>query len=289
MQRFTAKIYSTLLLTLLFLSAPVIADKEEEFDYRQSVALILQTKNGGHILQRPDYDEPKNAFRIAFGAIDNYLGEMHREHSGLELDISSLVAEYSFILVNHENTKLFYLGDHWLGDGSSFAIMDHEDYVTIKDVFDSTNRHRNDETPKNFLDNYIKNIQQLWQQDTEEYFREYHFPERGNTSPVDSIPSNKPIIRTNKSTNFSSNQTSNNEPLRLILESKRQKTTESKTPIVSNSLMKETLSDNSFNTENTEKDLNAEQTASIKTTHLFWTLGLIVLLLIGYLWWKGRT
>jgi hypothetical protein len=164
---------------LISIISPFTAASENPlFNYSQSVALILKVENGGHIFQRPDEDEPRNVFRMSFSIIAKYLGEVQSEQTVHTLDMSSLIVEYNFILINHDDTKLFYMGDHWIGDEKSFAIMTSEDYFSLKDIFDSSKRHRNDVTPEGVLKGYTADIHNLWGEDREEYERLYHFPEK---------------------------------------------------------------------------------------------------------------
>lgn len=174
MHRLTIKAF---IFYLIMLSPNIVcAEDGKEFDYRQSVALVLLAENGGHIFQRPSYDDPRNAFRIAFDAIDGYLTHIAQYPSNNSLADSTLLEEYQFILVNHEEKKLFYLGNHWLSDGENIVLINDSDYFALKDVFDSANRHRNDVTQGKVVDYYINDIHQLWKHDKEEYKRAYYFP-----------------------------------------------------------------------------------------------------------------
>lgn len=294
MKIFTTKIY--ILLLLILPSSFATAREEKEFDYTQSVALILKVENGGHIFQRPDYDDPKNAFRMAFGIIQQYLGQIQSEHSGLTLDIDSLAIDYNFVLINHEDTKLFHMGDHWIGDEIAFAVMTHEDYSQLKDIFDSTKRHRNSATSKNSLDYYINDIHQLWQQNTEEYFREYYFPKRANLSQDKSLPDTSRITtEDNRHLNTANRRQSTIEPPSTQTDSVRQQNNQKHTPGINNATQKTTLTQahELAVTQHTTTNLVSPTQSSAKKANtdyqpllvLFFSL---VLIFIYFGWWKRR-
>jgi len=154
----------------------------DEFNYSTTVALILQVEGGGHIFQRPDYDEPRNYFIIIYGIVGKYALQMQSQHDGLALDISSMPVEEKFLLINHETQKLLFMGDHWIGDGERFAIMDTGDYHRLQERFAETRKIREEPTPKPFLDSYTKRIHQLWSDDPDDFYREYYFPNQQSGS-----------------------------------------------------------------------------------------------------------
>lgn len=170
------------LLSLIPLSLQLNATPDESFNYNQSVALILYAEGGGHIFQRPERFEPQNAFTLSFGIINKYISQMQPVHSGLMLDMDSLQPHDTFSLINHNSSKTLYFGDHWLGDKTSFATMDPVDYQHLKTIFDARKRISDRPTPQTLLDTYRDEIHELWQEDSEEFYRRYYFPERNNTS-----------------------------------------------------------------------------------------------------------
>lgn len=178
--RISTIIFSSLLV-LLFLSFRLQADPTGNFDYSRTVALILKADNGGHIFQRPERYEPQNAFVQSFAIINKYVAQMQPFHSGMMLDVDSLQVQDSLLLVNHQDIKLLQLGDHWLGDQDSFAVMESADYQNLKQIFDSRKRISKP-TPQAMQDIYIQEIHDLWQEDSEEFYRRYYFPERENSA-----------------------------------------------------------------------------------------------------------
>ncbi len=193
-------------LFLLILGLPSnqsIADPEATFDYSQSVVLILKVEGGGHVYQRPDRRDPYNSFTQAFAIINKYIYQMQPTHSGLALDMSSLQAHDSFLLINHISTKMLYLGDHWLGDETAFAAMEPADYQTIKHIFDSRKR-LSEATPAMVLDTVRDNIHKLWQEDSEEFYQKYYFPERDtltSTKTSENSTSTSSYVRSSSSLN----------------------------------------------------------------------------------------
>ncbi|WP_323816174.1 hypothetical protein [Cellvibrio sp. NN19] len=152
------------------------------YNYSQTVAIILKTENGGHIFQRPDHENPRNLFIIILGIISTYTDQMKSEHAGLILDIQSLPVEERLLLINNLGEKLLYLGDHWIGDGQNFAIMESADYKRIKGLIEDTKKIRGAPPSDKRLKLYIGKIRDLWAHDEEEYYREYHFPEQSYSS-----------------------------------------------------------------------------------------------------------
>lgn len=175
----------SLLLAALLSSSQSSANPDEPFDYSQSVALILKADDGGgYIFQRPERYDPANTFVTSFAIVHKYTSHMEPAHSNLELDIGSLQPQDSFLLVNHQNTKLLYLGDHWLGDENTFAVMEAADYQNLKRIFD-LRRQVSKPTQEEAQKAYIKEIHDLWQEDSEEFYRRYYFPGRESVTVTD--------------------------------------------------------------------------------------------------------
>jgi len=170
-------LYFFLLLILIFASRQSIANPDDAFDYSQTVALILKTENGGYIFQRPEQDDPITDFVPAFAITYKYTAQMQPNQSGLALDMESLQPQHTFLLINNQSTKLLYLGDHWLGDENAFSVMEAADYQSLKNIFESRMRVSKP-TPDEAQQAYIKSIHELWQEDSEEFYRRYYFPER---------------------------------------------------------------------------------------------------------------
>ncbi|HSC69613.1 MAG TPA: hypothetical protein VLC79_18110 [Cellvibrio sp.] len=164
------------LLILLFLIPSCIHAQADDFNYSTAVALILREESGGHIFQRPDYDAPKNFFIIIYDIVGKYALQMQPQHSGLTLDISSLPVEEEMLVINHKATKLLFLGDHWIGDGERFAIVEDKDYQRLTGLFAETRKHRERPAPKGGLANYISDIHNIWAGDPEDFYREFYFP-----------------------------------------------------------------------------------------------------------------
>lgn len=186
------------------------ANPDEIFDYSQTVALILKTENGGYIFQRPEQDDPITAFVPAFAITYKYTSQMQSNHSGLALDMESLQPQHTFLLINNQSTKLLYLGDHWLGDENSFAVMEATDYQSLKNIFESRMKVSKP-TTEEAQQAYIKNIHDLWQEDSEEFYRRYYFPERNTritTSSVSAISSSFPARNFAQQNNTSRESTS---------------------------------------------------------------------------------
>lgn len=184
-----------LLFFLSLTSTGLLAETNDNFDYAASVALILKVEDGGHVFQRPDRENPLNSFIQSMVIINKYAAQMQPAHAGLALDIKSLQPQHSFLLINHQATKLFFLGDHWLGDENAFAVMETNDYQALKHIFDW--RKKNTEstiTPKNVQDIYIREIHKLWQEDSEEFFRRFYFPEQGASKSVSSASLNNSSV-----------------------------------------------------------------------------------------------
>jgi len=165
----------TLLLLPLYISTLAHA-QPKNFNYSTAVGLILYVEDGGHVFQRPDYDEPRNFFIIIYGIIEKYTHQMKPQHADLTLDISSLPVEEKFLLVNHEAQKLLFLGDHWIGDGQQFSIMEAGDYHRLKQLFAETRQHRGKPTEAATLDYYSQHIHKIWADDPEDFYREFYFP-----------------------------------------------------------------------------------------------------------------
>ncbi|WP_039913205.1 hypothetical protein [Cellvibrio mixtus] len=179
------------LICLLILSTQLFANTEtntnittNKFDYARSVALIIKVDDGGHILQRPDRHDPQNAFVLSFTIVSKYIADMQSAHAGMTLDLNSLQPHDSFLLVNHQTVQTLHLGDHWIGDENSFAVMETNDYQRLKSIFDSIKRSRGKPSPTDALDFYTRDIHQLWEEDSEEFYRKYYFPERGTLTPT---------------------------------------------------------------------------------------------------------
>lgn len=187
---------NTLLFFSFHLASPAHA-QSDNFNYSTPVALILQVEGGGHIFQRPDYDEPRNFFIIIYGIVSKYAIQMQPQYSGLTLDLSSLPIEEKILLINHESQKLLLLGDHWIGDGERFAIMGSSDYDRLKELFAETREHRG-EPSKNFqLAGYTRRIHKIWADDPDDFYREYYFPDpkaiTNTTSPSTEITTTSPV------------------------------------------------------------------------------------------------
>lgn len=184
---------------LLFISfhlcSPAHA-QSDNFNYSTAVALILQVEGGGHIFQRPDYDEPRNFFIIIYAIVGKYAIQMQPQHDGLALDISSLPIEEKLLLINHESQQLLFLGDHWIGDGERFAIMEDGDYRRLQGYFAENRKHRGEPTPSPFLDEYTKRIHKTWADDPDDFYREYYFPDPKPITNTTATPSTE-ITTTN--------------------------------------------------------------------------------------------
>lgn len=265
-------LYFFLLLILIFASRQSIAEQDGAFDYSQTVALILKTDNGGYIFQRPEQDDPITAFVPAFAITYKYTSQMQSIHSGLSLDMESLQPQYTFLLVNNDNTKLLYLGDHWLGDENSFAVMETADYQKLKNIFESRMRVSKP-TDEDSQQTYIKNIHELWQEDSEEFYRRYYFPERNaqtTASSASAISSSFPARSFAQPNNIPRESTS--EPIKNI---------EASRPLDSP-------------VKNTEVPYNISQTSADSSTkdtnNLYQILLLIFILVLTaiYCWWRKR-
>lgn len=169
-----------LLLTKTLLALPLYTTlthaQSDNFDYSTTVGMILYVDGGGHIFQRPDYDEPRNFFIIIYGIVGKYAAQMQPQHAGLSLDISSLPVEEKFLLVNHNAQKLLFLGDHWIGDDQQFSIMETSDYYRLKQLFAETRKHRDKPTEQVALEQYSQYIHNIWENGSENFYREFYFP-----------------------------------------------------------------------------------------------------------------
>lgn len=197
---------------MLFTSSQSSADPDDTFDYSNTVALILKAEDGGgHIFQRPERYDPANAFVTSFAIVYQYTSQMQSAHSNLALDMNSLQPQYSFLLVNHQSTKLLHLGDHWLGDENMFAVMEPADYQNLKRIFD-VRRQVSKPTQEEAQKVYIKEIHDLWQEDSEEFYRRYYFPERKPPVLIDNPASfssqSVPAISTEPTETIDSNSSS---------------------------------------------------------------------------------
>lgn len=247
------------------------ANPDETFNYSQTVALILKTENGGYIFQRPEQDDPITAFVPAFAITYKYTSQMQSNHSGLALDMESLQPQHTFLLINNQSTKLLYLGDHWLGDENSFAIMEAADYQSLKNIFESRIKVSKP-TPEEAQQAYIKNIHELWKEDSEEFYRRYYFPERNEqitASSVSAISSSIPARSFAQQNNTS--QASTNETVKDVEESPH-------------------LTSPVKNIEAPDKDIQKSSDSNTKgTNNLHPTLLLIfILVLTAIYWWCKR-
>lgn len=170
--------------------------QQDKFNYSTSVGFVLYVDNGGHIFQRPDNAEQRTSFNVAYEIVAKYSSQMQRQHAGLALDISSLPIEEKFLLINHNGQKLIFLGDHWIGDGERFSIMEGGDYHRLQQLFAKTRKHRGKPTEKAVLEAYIKDIHKLWADDPEEFYREFYFPEPKSTSNTVSSPTDITYTKT---------------------------------------------------------------------------------------------
>lgn len=170
---------------ILNFSPIILANTDNKFDHTTAVALILKVEKGEHIFQRPDRDEPYNSFVQSFSIVNKYINAMQPAQSGLALDMDSLEPHDSFLLVNNTTSKTFYLGDHWLGDEAAFAVMEATDYQHLKHIFE-TRKKVSEKTESQYVDHYIKSIHDLWQEDSEEFFRRFYFPELTLPTPATS-------------------------------------------------------------------------------------------------------
>jgi hypothetical protein len=271
----------------------ISASEKPPFNYSQSVALILKVENGGHIFQRPDEDEPRNTFRMSFRIISKYLGEVQADAATHTLDMSSLVSEYSFVLINYNDTKLFHMGDHWIGDENSFAVMTSEDYFSLKEIFDSSKRHRNDTTPENVLKGYTADIHNLWNDDPEEYERLYHFPEKAaklnnEINPFEEPASHIPPTTENISTEATSEQSAQEETINTQRKSLKTTPVNSQSNIVADSVQNTKIPsrDNSLSgNQTTSETLENAENQSYPPSLLLFALTLFV---VGYFWRRQR-
>lgn len=181
------------LLVLSFYTTTLAHAQSDNFNYSTAVGLILYVDGGGHVLQRPDHDEPRNFFILTYGIIGKYAVQMQPQHAGLTLDIASLPVEEKILLINHQAQKLLFLGDHWIGDGERFSIMETEDYHRLKGYFAETRKSRETPTPDRTLENYNARIHKIWADNAEDFYREFYFPNsnslpHANSSAADVIP-----------------------------------------------------------------------------------------------------
>jgi hypothetical protein len=253
------------------------------------VGLILYVDGGGHIFQRPDYDEPRNFFVIIYGIVGKYAIQMQPQHDGLELDISSLLIEEKILLINHEAQKLLFLGDHWIGDGQKFSIMETGDYHRLKQLFAETRKARDGPTKEDILENYGVHIHKIWADDPENYYREFYFPaakpipvpssaDTTTNQPMPDIKADAHSKREMKTDAQSRQGTqTNNEKKKIILPEE-----------------KKSFAINSFPTPSRQQGMqvNSVQQQEIRTTgethlkHGVWILLLTSFLLVGY--WRMR-
>ena len=181
-----------LLLSSLYLFSSAYA-QSDDFNYSTAVSLILQEDSGGHIFRRPDYESPRNFFILIYEIVGKYAIQMQPQHDGLSLDLSSLPIEEKILVINHQSQKLLFLGDHWIGDGERFAIMDSRDYNVLKGYFAQTRKHRGQPTKQSGLAKYIGKIHRLWSDTPDEFYREFYFPNHNTNPNTAPAPSNRSL------------------------------------------------------------------------------------------------
>lgn len=62
--------------------------------------------------------------------------------------------------------------------------METHDYHRLKSIFDSTKRSRGKPSSIDALDFYTRDVRQLWEEDSEDFYRKYYFPERDTLTPI---------------------------------------------------------------------------------------------------------
>lgn len=275
-----------LLLSSLYFSSSAHA-QSDDFNYSTAVSLILQEDSGGHIFRRPDYDSPRNFFILIYGIVGKYAIQMQPQYDGLTLDLSSLPIEEKILIINHKTQKLLFLGDHWIGDGERFAIMDSRDYTVLKGYFAQTRKHRGQPTKQSGLDKYIGKIHRLWSDDPDEFYREFYFP---NSNPIPSATAQPTEIATGNTT---SNKEANigNDDETDIQSNKRKNENradvkEKEVPIKkeAKALINNTVDNTSTNLKAQHKPAITRGVKDIYSEPRLWVFLLAAILAIGFLW-----
>lgn len=272
------------ILAIFSATSPTFA-QPDKFDYSTTVGLILQVETGGHIFQRPDYDEPRNFFIIIYGIVGKYAIQMQPQHAGLTLDISSLPIEEKILLINHEAQKSLFLGDHWIGDGEHFSIMESGDYHRLRQLFAETRKHRGKPTDKAVLDMYSEGIHKLWADDPEEFYREFYFPGSTPLSADTRITEVKPELNTKEAKSGSDEGIIHSEE-----KSQKQRAEEHQRPAATSEI-KPISGQQHPNRPTQQKMLDHpipdENVADAYFKPWLWIMLLIALLLAGY--WRRRS
>jgi hypothetical protein len=284
----------TLLTLLLYTATLAHAQQPDNFNYSTAVGLILYVEDGGHVFQRPDYDEPRNFFIIIYGIIEKYATQMKPQHAGLALDISSLPVEEKFLLVNNEAQKLLFLGDHWIGDGQQFSIMESGDYNRLKQLFAETRKHRGKPTEKATLDYYSQHIHKIWADDPEDFYREFYFP-ASNSTP-NTVSSSTGLTDTKTASNIeiekndSRNETEVDTHAREKEPKKEQHTQEKQKEAVVEETTK-SFAGNQLPDYSMQKQVPHNPTKPEKTTGTYsklWLFTLLLILLSLIVYWRQR-
>lgn len=278
-----------LLLSSLCLSLSAHA-QSDDFNYSKAVSLILLEESGGHIFQRPDYDSPRNFFILIYGIVGKYAIQMQPQHDGLTLDLSALIIEENILLINHETQKLLFIGDHWIGDGERFAIMDSRDYSVLKGYFAQTRKHRGQPSKQSGLDKYIGKIHNLWSDDPDEFHREFYFPD---PRPIPSATAQPTEMTTKNTASNTATQKAHigNDDEAEIQSSERKNETHADAKGKSVSIKKEVKALNNNKVDSTSNNQKSQQNTAISgsltdtySEPKLWIFLLVAMLAIGFLW-----
>lgn len=283
----------TLLLLPLYISTLAHA-QPNNFNYSTAVGLILYVEDGGHIFQRPDYDEPRNFFIIIYGIIEKYAHQMKPQHADLTLDISSLPVEEKFLLVNHEAQKLLFLGDHWIGDGQQFSIMEAGDYHRLKQLFAETRQHRGKPTEESVFDYYSQHIHKIWADDPEDFYREFYFPASNpihNTasSPADITDTKTPSDMTIERNNFRNLPETDVQPQENELRKEQLAKEKQKEAIIKKTAT--TFTDSQLPDSSIQQQVPRNTPQPEKTTNTYgklWLFALLLILVSLIVYWRQR-
>ena len=193
------------LLILLILSQITQAETVEDttrFNYKTVISFIHYRNDGqgGYIYAKPKYEpEPRSVFVLCMQIINKYQAEFGKSQTGMiPLDIRSLPVKAKLTLINPVATQDIFIGDHWLGDGKQFAIMEDRDFRRLVGWLKGRMKVS---TPTSIdrINGWINSQHRQWEHDPESFSEGYFYPDAVETSEEQAPPQNtsasKPLAK----------------------------------------------------------------------------------------------
>ncbi|HOY24751.1 MAG TPA: hypothetical protein PK002_16460 [Cellvibrio sp.] len=138
----------------LFISRTFAQENQQPFDYTKTVWIIHVIEGGGIVYGRPEPEEydPRQGLIYIYEILIKYVYSM-QDLNASRLP-NSLNVTHELILMNGLTEQRLLIGEHWISDERSIAVMSEVDYNNLKEWLKK--REKNEDYKNPPIDKLVK-------------------------------------------------------------------------------------------------------------------------------------